>query len=304
MEYRRRKSSRRRSRASGSGVSGGMAKAIVALIIIAAIVYIVSASKLGTWFAEKVIAPAFSAFDNFILGQDNTTDEATLDLTQSSDTSGEKSVTGEVVVPEVECFALQMGVYSDESNANREADTLKQRGAGGYVMEDDGRYRVLAAVYNAKESLTAVREQLQAEGFESAMYTFLAPNSVLRVTATQEQIDGLIAGFNALTKLIEDMGEAAISFDQNNLTPAQGRETASGILADFKEGSAPFLKVAEQNNPIISAAKTCYNTCESALSELADYNTESAVDFSSKMKYTHISIVHAYAKLAEQVSTS
>lgn len=304
MEYRRRKSSRRRSRASGSGVSNGMAKAIVALIIIAAIVYIVSASKLGTWFAQSVIAPAFSAFDKFILGQDNTADEATLDLTQSSGTSGEKSVTGEVEVPAVECFALQMGVYSDENNAQSEANSLKARGAGGYVMEDDGRYRVLAAVYSAKESLTAVREQLQAEGFESATYTFMAPNSVLRVTATQEQIDGLVAGFNALTELIEEMGEAAISFDQNNLSAAQGREMVKEILADFKEDSAPFLKVAEQNNPIISAAKTCYNTCEGALSELANYNTESTVDFSSKIKYTHISIVHAYAKLAEQVSAS
>jgi hypothetical protein len=48
---------------------------------------------------------------------------------------------------------------SSKTNADTQATALQQRGAGGYVMEDGGRYRVLAAAYTAEESLKQVREQ-------------------------------------------------------------------------------------------------------------------------------------------------
>lgn len=312
MEYRRRR--RRRSSSFGMGsarggsASGsGAAKMVAALIVIAAIVYVVSASAVGTWIAERVIAPAFAAFDNLVQGSalaptpSPSQDPGSVSIPQTQ--RGEQTVTGEVSIPALECFALQMGVYSELGNAEKEAATLQQRGAGGYVMEDSGKYRVLAAAYAAQESLKQVREQLAQEGMESASYVFSAPNSTLRVTAPQEQLDGITAGFAALKKLAEDMAEAALAFDQQQKTAQEGRDQATQLLQELHSARQAFEQVASVEHPVLDAAKACFGECETALQTLSAYNAESFVDFSAKMKYTHICIVHAYAKLLDQVSS-
>ncbi len=300
MEYRRRKSRRRSQPAS----TGGTAKAILALAVIAAIVYVVSASAVGAWVAEKVIAPAFAAFDSLVQGSAPAAPAGieTKAPVQQGGVSAAQAVTGDVQIPAMECFALQMGVFSTRENAQTEAENLRQRGAGGYVLEDAGKYRVLAAAYAGQESLKQVREQLKAEGMDSASYVFSAPNNTLRVTATQEQLDEVAAGFEALSVLLNDMAAATLQFDQQQMTEEQGRQSAAKLLEQLQAAQTRFAKLAAVENPVLEAASACYAECETALKELQAYTAQSSLDFSSKMKYTHICIVHAYAKLADQVA--
>ena len=300
MEYRRR---RRRRRFAAAG--GGTYRAIAALLVVAAVVYLISASAAGTWIAQNVMAPAFAAFDNMILGaaEKNTPDTSDQPATPKTSGVSADTVTGDVELPVMECFALQMGVYSDKNNADLEAQALQQRGAGGYVMEDAGRYRVFAAAYDSMESLKQVRDQLTTEGMESASYTFNSPVSTLRVTATQAQLDGISAGFKALSQLEKDIASATLTFDQQKLTAQKGRDTATTLLSQLRSANDAFTVAAEgEDNPVLQATRSCFSKYEEALTALSQYSTESFVDFSAKMKYTHICIAHAYATLAQEVS--
>ncbi|MDR1619061.1 MAG: SPOR domain-containing protein [Clostridiales bacterium] len=302
MEYRRRK--RYRSAQSRPG-GAGAAKTIVALLVIAAIVYVISASTVGAWIAKKVIAPAFSAFDNLL--QSNTEKDAPAaenagGIDMQSGAPGEKSVTDEVLLPGVECYALQMGVFSNWDNANTQAAQLQQRGAGGYVMDDAGKYRVLAAAYAAQDSLKQVREQLDADGVESASYVFNAPDSTLRVTGTPKQLDGITAGFQALTAIMEEMAETSLAFDQQRQTADQGRETAKTLLTRIEDARTAFSMVATMAHPVLEATKSCFDEYETAMRALSAYSSQSFVDFSSKMKYTHLKIVCSYLMLAQKIA--
>lgn len=304
MEYRRRRSGRRRPQGQG----GGAAKAVVALMVVAVLVYLVSASAVGTWIAENVFAPAFATIDGWIQGTPKTPLPDTTGVTGGSPTAQPSvslgnPVTGEVQLPAMECYALQMGVYGDEKNAETQAALLKERGAGGYVMEDQGRYRVLAAAYLEQASLKQVRDQLTGEGLESAAYVFSAPNSTLRVTAAQEQLDGLNAGFAALTKLQKDMADVSLAFDQQQQSVETGRAAVSSLLNELREAKDAFSLVASEENPVLQATRDCFSAYETALNDLAGDGSQSFVDFSSKMKYTHICMVHAYATLAQKISS-
>lgn len=62
MEYRRKRKRRRSSSSTGSGT----AKAITVLAAVAVLVYLISASAAGTWIAERVLAPAFTWFDELV----------------------------------------------------------------------------------------------------------------------------------------------------------------------------------------------------------------------------------------------
>ncbi len=303
MEFRRK---RRRRRYAAAPDGGGAGRALLALIVIAAVVYLVSASAVGTWVAQNVVAPVFTWVDDQLKG---TPAAATPDgivqapeETQGGTIAQGNTVTGEVELPAMECFALQMGVFSTEINAKTEAEALQKRGAGGYVMEDAGKYRVLAAAYINRESLDQVREQLKTEGLDSALYTFLAPMSTLRVTATEAQLTRIKDGFAALNTLQKEAAEASLTFDKEQQKPEEGKTKAAALLAELKTAKDVFLAEDTGGNPVLSAMEACFTKYEDALTELSNYDTESFIDFSSKMKYTHLYIAHAYATLAQQVS--
>ncbi|MDL2258457.1 SPOR domain-containing protein [Eubacteriales bacterium OttesenSCG-928-K08] len=302
MEYRRKR--RRRRGQAGNNGSSGIAKAVAALLVVAAIVYLISASAVGTWIAEKLIAPAFALFDGFSktpASNPSPTPEG-VNIPPSSAATNAQTITGDIEFPALECFVLQMGVYSDKSNANSQAGELQGRGAGGYVMEDEGRYRVFAAAYSAQVDLQQVREQLTGEGMESAAYTFNTPQSTLRITATQEQLSAISSGFEALSNLQNDIAAASLEFDRDQQSCAQGREKAQALIMQLDNQSADFLKISDIDHTILYETKMCIETCRAALAELAGYETESFVSFSSKMKHTHISIVAAYNSLAKVIT--
>ena len=157
MEYRRRKKtgsmrSRPRSRAQSSSGAGGM---IVSLILIAGIVYIIVTSNAGEWVAREVMAPLFSAVSSI----GDKANDAPSGLNNGSTTAGGINLsTGEstaaesanAVLPALNCYMLQMGVYSSHENAQKEAERLRALGAAGYIFADSSsgetRYRVIGRV--------------------------------------------------------------------------------------------------------------------------------------------------------------
>ena len=306
MEYTRR---RRKRRHIVRRSSNGGGRVFAALLVAGAVIYLVSASAAGTWIAQNVMAPVFQAVDGVVAGFSST--PAPQPIVQTPDqqitvppSAGVDTVAAEVEVPAISCFALQMGVYSSQQNAQIQAADLQKRCAGGYVMEDAGRYRVLAAAYEDEQSLKQVREQLLTEGMESASYVLSTQGTHLRVSATQEQIDGIKAGFEALYTLQQGIGRAALVFDQQQQTVEDGRAAAKEMLQQIQAAQTAFAAIDAGDSPVLSTLSNCLNTCTGAVEELSGYQTQSTVDFSSKMKYTQLYIADAYAKLDQAISTT
>lgn len=203
------------------------------------------------------------------------------------------------------CFALQMGVYQSRANADARAGEIQGQGAGGFIMEDGGRYRVLAAAYADETSLRQVREQLTAEGMECAAYTLAVPERMLQVTAASEQTGAIQDAFTALHELQGELTAAALQFDQEQRSPAEGRESAAGLLARLRSACEGLAALDQgEDSGVIAALNACYRDCDGALSELSQYQTESFVDFSSKMKYTQLYTADAYAALAQKIAAA
>lgn len=178
MEYRRKRRASSRRKASGraaarrsGSTSSDAGRAIVSLLMVGAIVYLVSASAAGTWIAENVMAPMISAFSGKTNGDSDGSQSVSgtptpdgslstaVDL--SAGASSGATVSAQVSLPALDCFMLQMGVYTSKSNAEAQAEALQAQGAGGYILEDAStgeiRYRVMASGYDSAESAKALR---------------------------------------------------------------------------------------------------------------------------------------------------
>ena len=306
MEYSKRRRHRRPRRAAQRKTQqGDGGRVIVALLMVALIVYFVSASSAGTWVAKNVMAPALEALDSLELwgakkDPDTNTpttggDDAVLQVNLSGDQSARNSANEDITLPAVSCYMLQMGVFSSQANADMEAASLKSSGGAGYVLEDEGRYRVLAAGYDSESAAKDVKTRLVAEGTDCTVYALSANAAVFRVTANSDQLADIEKGFTALFDAQQALTLAALEFDQKSQSAEDGRGAAQQILANLRADMA-ILSQYDGDNSMFTALLACYTGCESALSSLSQSAASSTSTFASQLKHTQLYVTHQYAQ--------
>ncbi|MDD3919652.1 MAG: SPOR domain-containing protein [Eubacteriales bacterium] len=302
MEYRR----RRRRKKRQDGVSGG-AKLAAALLFAGLVVYFIGASPLADWLTGAVVTPVFSAIGSVLKPVSAAAQTASPLPTSTAPAEPAEPAAGEYQTTEIRpeplsLYALQMGVYASRENADAQAQSLKARGAAGYVLEDAGKYRVLAAAYTQDSALQNVRKQLTLEGLESAAYPMQTQQPVLRVTATKDQTEGLEAAFRALFEAQAALGDAALRFDSESQTIDTGRAQAKTVYDTLTEAYTAFSALAKNDNAVLQQVDNCYQECFKQLESLSGGTAQSTVDFSSQMKYTHLYMAHVYRNLMDTIS--
>jgi hypothetical protein len=314
MEYARRRNRRRRHRSGGSE-GGGAGRAVIALLMVGAIVYLISASSAGEWIAQKVIAPVIEAFsgEKEAEGTDNTnTDntnidnpdtEAPVNTSEVSLSTEKNAVSAEVTLPAVTSYMLQMGSFSTEENAMAQATLLKTMGGGGYVLPDDGRFRVLAAGYTTKESAEEVRDRLKNDGVDCMVYPFTTASASFRVTAADDRLDSVKSSFQALADAQGALSTTSMRYDATTGDVDEGKAACAEIASKLKTGMEVLSSYADSDSEVLKKLLACYDTYESQLNALADSNADSLVAFSAQIKYTQLYLTHEYFKLMEAFSS-
>ena len=203
------------------------------------------------------------------------------------------------------CYMLQMGVYSSHENAQKEAERLRALGAAGYIFADSSsgetRYRVMASGYDSEQSAKSVKDRLTSEGVEAAMYTLSSPQASFRVTADKSAIEDVCGAFAAFDEAIGSMGQAVIRFDKESLSVADGKLICADILNTFDAKLTP-LESFSGTDGTLGEILGAYSDCRAQLDTVRGGEYQSIVDFSSAMKYTHLYIASRYAAMVEKLA--
>ncbi len=301
MEYkrhRRRGASRRNKRESGE-----VGRAFIALCMVAAIVYLVSASAAGTWIAQNVVVPVFAAVERFKPGAQEPAAEAAqpqADMQVALDTSP-KAVDADVTLPAVTCFALQMGVYASEENARAQAAELKRMGGGGYVLQDADRYRVIAAGYAMEADARNVKDRLIEQGVDCALYTLATNAATYRVSAQEEQLAQVRAGFSAISNAQQALTDCVLSFDKSGLSVAEGKAQTQRIADTLRQDMA-LLGSYEGEQATLSSLLSCYDDALLAIEKAAQSDAADASAFAAELKYAQLSVTDRYAAFMRGLS--
>lgn len=76
---------------------------------------------------------------------------------------------------ELTYYAVETGSYTDKQTARVFAMQISAMGGSGYVVDDNGVYRVLAEVYPDKKSADIVAARLMTDGYDGKIYCFAMP---------------------------------------------------------------------------------------------------------------------------------
>lgn len=302
MEYARSRRKRRVGRGRHNRGGGELGRAILALLMIAAIVYLVSASTAGTWIAKNVVVPVFSMIDDFKSIKENAPAEseakdadAGADMQVSlNDTS--QAVEMEVTLPSLTCYALQMGVYSSAANAQAQSLTLQGSGAGGYIMQDGDRYRVFSAGFSDQAQAASAKAQYVGQGVDCTVYTFATNEATYRVNALKEQQASIVAGFSSIANAQSALCNLSSQYDASTVDWQSGVEKLRQIGETLKSDIS-FLSNYEGDKNALTDLLSCYKDCLSAIENAANANAQSAAAFAANIKYAQLYVTDQYAQL-------
>lgn len=282
MEYRKRSTRRKKAPQMKAG------HVLAGLLFAAAVIYLVSASRAGTWLAEKVIAPVFSAFDA----------EHNASSTAPSSQQAESSEKQQIMLPGINCYAVQLGVFTSKENAETLASDMSDKGAGCYILKDGDRYRVLASGYASKEEAKSVCSSLKESNIDCALYSFDATERTLQIPMSQKQAELLQTACEALKTAQSELTAYNISYDANESTAAAGKEAVGKISAAFSSAIAPLAAI-ETENAQFSSFLASFQEQESLLKDLAQSKEESFVAYSGLLKKAQLQLTDAYVKLSQ-----
>ena len=138
--------------------------------------------------------------------------------------------TRQVTLQQESWYAIQTGIYSTAEAADEKRDTYAQRGAPGYVNQDDGKWRVYIACYGAKEDAAAVRERLSTnQDVETFLHTWVCPELTLRLTGMAGQLDVVEAGLSLIGSAANALRDNAALLDGGERTLAEAQSVVEAL---------------------------------------------------------------------------
>ncbi len=254
---------------------------IAVLIVFFGIVYLISASKAGTWVAENWIAPVLKRSD------------AEPDKTAASEQSAAPvtvvidEISREIVLPAKSFYALQIGVYADQGNASAQSDALTAIGAAGYILQDGDRYRVLASAYPDRESAQKVTSQLLGEGVESRVHTISRTEKVLKITGTSEQIETVFRAVERVDTLQSALYDAVVAFDKEKQSVADGIAALRQIERQTEQTYQAVSELSIERGAL-AGIDSFYTGALERLDTVIAMEGASAPEFSSALKALYI----------------
>lgn len=214
--------------------------------------------------------------------------------------------TREITLPEVVWYAIQTGVYTDQTAAQTRARDYTDRGAPGFVVADGEKWRVFIACFGNKEDASAVRERLsEKQGVDTYLHPWLCPSLTLRMTGMAGQLDIAESGLTQMLQIAEQIREASIALDAGNMTVSEVKALISDVRArlDVWEEAAArrfgksYPPLVRQEMELSAAWKKRQSAIEAAAGK-------SATELSSALKTEAMSIYQAVIELRNSVSTS
>lgn len=275
---------RRKTPAQGKG-----AKALAwGLIVTAGIAYVALASGIGRWIADEWIVPSLTQTPQPMQTEPEV---------QNSRAPAVK--TQDITLQSLPYWAIQLGVFSEEESAAAEAAAVRQRGGAGYVLQQEGKYRVLAGAYTKKADAEQVKQQLSEQGVESYVLEQSGGQDVLlRVTGEETALKSVASACEGWSETVEKLLQIAGMLENGN---AAWRDELEFLQADLQNRKDSISALAEQSAQM-RAIHAYMENLGRHIAEALSMPQEDMVAISAKIKYIGLETAAAYEALLQELT--
>ncbi len=269
-----------------ASVPQGLSKTGV-VVIAGTLVLVIVATGLGQAIAQNWIVPLYKRFG----GVESAS-------SPSPAVQEKSSVQESIVVGAHPIYAVQFGVFSTLEAAQSEAANVIARGAAGYIMPDDGRYRVLAAAYRTADDARKVRDNLKNnQSTDSALYTGGSSEVSVSFSGQQKRSDELKRAFAAFGTLIDGMFSLSEDFDRGSVQMPGAIERAAALrdLLDPHVVALESALASPGNHAVIQRLYDVLNAAVNSLDDMVETPEKTNVEMSAEIKYNTLDFLVAFS---------
>ncbi len=292
---------------AGSSSGGRTGKALLAIIVICVAAYFLSAGVIGNWVASNVVMPVMSMFNTEKAAEPESplaTQSPAEELQENSAVST-KSVSQQISIKGFNAYALQLGAFSSAENASVEANSMKARGAAGYILNDTGHHRVFASIYNTNEEAKQVKENLMStENIDSSIFAIETGDLNMTVTASEDKIALIKQCFDDYLSVKDKLGALILACDKKE----KDYETCKAEVLEMKDTLQKALDslstIPGQNgsSEMLTSLGKVFETSIAKLNDIATGGYADGPEFSSALKYAEIELIYAYSSFIQSVT--
>ena len=184
-------------------------------------------------------------------------------------------------------YALQLGAFSGREAALSAAEEYISRGAAGYVSEDAGTYRLLAAAYDTRAAAQAVGARLKSEqGIDAYVLEVSRGALSARCKGQTAQLNALKDAYDCFSACAKQLYTLSCGLDARE---KDQRETLEALLSLETTLRAILERVSRLFPDRPEAAKGLLEGGTLLVKALSDARAaQSATDLSGKIKYAQL----------------
>ncbi len=281
--------------------AGKWGKAILVVIILAAIVYLVVATAAGKWLAENVFSPAMQAMS---CAPEQTPGTTTSPVTSTIPAGNVK--TEQIKQSGFSYYCIQTGAFANADNASAEASAMKLKGGAGYVFDDGSRKRVLISFYNTADAARSIRDQLKTEqSLDTMVFELKAEDLSFKITANDAQISALKNAFTAYSSAQQAAFAANADCDANGSVSKASTDKLSAAVKTVEDAKTQLVQSWEGNreNAVYKAMTALLDSVRADLSDMVQIGAASDTQAKANVKYACLSIAGEYVKFIKEINT-
>ncbi|HHU79222.1 MAG: SPOR domain-containing protein [Caldicoprobacterales bacterium] len=276
---------------------------ILIILLGFSIVYIFSAGQLGKLVSNLLLSvingeskgeESKTDYDDPVLTVPENTEEPARDTVKVTETLKTNALT---------IYAIQMGAFTDGSNAEAFAQELRNKGGAGYIL-DDGFYRVMAIGFQSEEDAQKVRKGLKDDDIEAHVYKMAASGVNMEITATKDNVAAISSAYESWEKNYRSLEDIIVSLDSGSVSPIEASDRIRAIKTEMGQMKNQLQEISsnQSNNAILSGLAALYDSSCQSLDKVLSKNVDDKVAISSVIKYTYIDMFMQYKDYMEQIT--
>ena len=200
-------------------------------------------------------------------------------------------------------YALQLGTFDNAESAKELAGQYRQRGAAGFVWEDN-RFRTLAALYVSREDAQGVRTKLwENHGIDAYPYEIELPALTLRMSGMKGQLDAMQAAFERGQELIAALQDLSTRMDRQETTVGEAQTELQALRESARTVSLRLQqRFAKPRHASVDALIALFDELTAFCDALP--KEPSAVELATDVKYQALSTLYRLKTVCDQMSAT
>lgn len=203
---------------------------------------------------------------------------------------------------ETTLYALSLASYPTETQAKDYANTVTRQGAGGYVLQKDSKFYVIASVYEKKNDAESVKKNL-TENANTEIIEIKINKLSLNNASNNNLKKEYYSMISELKETYLKLYDISVSLDTSVYSETKAKIEIDAVKTNLQN------QLDKISNGTSSADGVYYviikNSVEKIINkigELIEYSSTDNNPFTAKLKNTYISIIEDIADLVDSLN--